>query len=60
MRTFGLSWWAALAERNKSSRRSRLDALPTIVQAEGYPDVQSFNATYCQAGAGVLHAVRLQ
>ena len=27
----------------------RLDALPAIVQAEGYPDVQAFTATYRKA-----------
>ena len=31
----------------------RLDALPAIVQAEGYPDVQSFTATYRKAEAVV-------
>lgn len=29
----------------------RLDVLPTIVQAEGYPDVQTFSATYRKAEA---------
>ena len=31
----------------------RLDALPAVVQAEGYPDVQSFTATYRKAEAVV-------
>ena len=31
----------------------RLDALPAIVQAEGYPDVQAFTATYRKAEAVV-------
>lgn len=36
---------------NEISRR--LDTLPAIVQAEGYPDVQSFTATYRKAEAVV-------
>lgn len=31
----------------------RMDALPSIVQAEGYPDVQAFTATYRKAEAVV-------
>ena len=31
----------------------RMDALPSIVQAEGYPDVQTFTATYRKAEAVV-------
>ena len=33
--------------------RQRLDALPTILEEEGYPDVQAFTATYKKAEAVV-------
>ncbi len=36
---------------NEISRR--LDALPAIVQSEGYPDVQAFTTTYRKAEAVV-------
>ena len=33
--------------------RQRLDALPTILEEDGYPDVQAFTATYKKAEAVV-------
>ena len=39
--------------RTEDEISRRLDALPAIVQAEGYPDVQAFTATYRKAEAAV-------
>ena len=42
---------AGQIQRTEQEIDHRLDALPTIVQAEGYPDVQTFTATYRKAEA---------
>ena len=44
---------AGQIQRTEQEIDHRLDALPTIVQAEGYPDVQTFTATYRKAEAVV-------
>lgn len=42
---------AGQIQRTEQEIGHRLDALPSIVQAEGYPDVQTFTATYRKAEA---------
>lgn len=42
---------AGQIQRTEQEIDHRLDVLPTIVQAEGYPDVQTFIATYSKAEA---------
>lgn len=42
---------AGQIQRTEQEISHRLDALPSIVQAEGYPDVQAFTATYRKAEA---------
>ena len=44
---------AGQIQRTEQEIIYRLDALPSIVQAEGYPDVQAFTATYRRAEAVV-------
>ena len=44
---------AGQIQRTEQEIGHRLDALPSIVQAEGYPDVQAFTATYRKAEAVV-------
>ena len=44
---------AGQIQRTEQEISHRLDVLPTIVQAEGYPDVQAFTATYRKAEAVV-------
>ena len=42
---------AGQIQRTEQEIGHRLDVLPAIVQAEGYPDVQTFTATYRKAEA---------
>lgn len=44
---------AGQIQRTEQEIGHRLDVLPSIVQAEGYPDVQAFTATYRKAEAVV-------
>ena len=44
---------AGQIQRTEQEIGHRLDALPSIVQAEGYPDVQAFTTTYRKAEAVV-------
>ncbi len=44
---------AGQIQRTEQEIGHRLDALPSIVQTEGYPDVQTFTATYRKAEAVV-------